>query len=129
MSPNREVTHGQHRQRVRRRSSDDRKIADGIAKALRETDDDVRMAAKGWSKDIEKGLGKPTVEVDADTISAKKEIEKVEKGRYTAKVKVDVDQASLAKASAKSKPAISTLPRHCCSTDTLADECICNQWV
>ena len=96
MSPNREVTHGQHRQRVRRRSSDDLKIADGIAKALRETDDDVRMAAKGWSKDIEKGLGKPTVEVDADTKSAKKEIEKVEKGRYTAKVKVDVD---LAKAS------------------------------
>ena len=96
MSPNREVTHGQHRQRVRRRSSDDRKIADGIAKALRETDDDVRTAAKRWSKDIEKGLGKPTVEVDADTISAKKEIEKVEKGRYTAKVKVDVD---LAKAS------------------------------
>ena len=56
--------------------------------------------------DIEKGLGKPTVEVDADTKSAKNEIEKVEKGRYTAKVKVDVD---LAKASAK-KPATSTFP-------------------
>ena len=49
------------------------KIADGIAKALRETDDDVRTAAKRWSKDIEKGLGKPTVEVDVDLAKASRQ--------------------------------------------------------
>lgn len=37
------------------------------------------------------------VEVTADTTKAKKEIQKVEKGRYRAEVKVDVDKAALAK--------------------------------
>ena len=55
-----------------------------------------RRAAKRWSKEIESAMRGVDVEVDGDTKSAKKEIEKVEKGRYTAKVKVDVD---LAKAS------------------------------
>ena len=55
-------------------------------------------------------MGGVDVELKADTAKAKKEIAKVEKGRYAAKVKVDVDQASLAKASAKSKPATSTFP-------------------
>jgi hypothetical protein len=72
------------------------KIADGIAKALREADADVIKAAKRWRREIDRELGEPEVEVDADTTKAKKEIEKVEKGRYHAEVKVDVDEASLA---------------------------------
>ena len=36
------------------------KLADGIAKALREVDDDVRQAAaKRWSRDIERELVHP----------------------------------------------------------------------
>ena len=90
--------------------SETSKISDGIVRALREVDPKAREAGRRWAREIETGMGSPKVQLDADTTKAKKEIEKVEKGRYAAKVKVDVDQASLAKASAKSKPATSTFP-------------------
>jgi hypothetical protein len=74
------------------------KIADGIKRAMLSVDDDVRKAAKRWKREIDRELKDAEVEVDADTTKAKKEIQAVEKGRYTAKVDVDVDQASLVKA-------------------------------
>jgi hypothetical protein len=43
------------------------KIADGIRRALLGVDDDVRKAAKRWKQEIERELGKPEVEVSADT--------------------------------------------------------------
>ena len=52
-------------------------------------------------REIERELKDTEIDVDADTAKARKEIKKVENGRYTAKVKVDVDQASLAKARAQ----------------------------
>jgi flagellar hook-basal body complex protein FliE len=69
------------------------KIADGIAKALRESDDDVKRAAKRWARDIEKELGSPTVDIDADTKAAEKKIERLEKDKHTTHVDVDVDAA------------------------------------
>lgn len=77
------------------------KIASGIAKALRDVDADVIKAARRWKREIESELKDTDITVDADTAPARKEIEKVEKGRYRAEVKVDVDQASLAKARAQ----------------------------
>ena len=52
------------------------KIADGIAKALRDADDDVRKAARRWGKEIERGLGKPEVTVDSATKAAERKVEK-----------------------------------------------------
>ena len=72
-------------------------IADGIKKALLGLDGDVRKAARRWDREIERELKDVEVAVDADTTKAKKEIQKVEKGDYTAKVKVDLDRASVAK--------------------------------
>jgi len=57
------------------------KIADGIAKALREVDDDVRAAAKRWRRDIDRELGKPEVEVTADTRPAERKIDELEPDR------------------------------------------------
>jgi hypothetical protein len=54
------------------------RIADGIKKALRDADDDVRQAAKRWRRDIDRELGKPEVDVDADTSKAKREVEKLD---------------------------------------------------
>jgi uncharacterized membrane protein len=81
------------------------KISDGIKRALLGVDDDVRKAAQRWKKEIDRELKDAEVEVDADTTKAKKEIQAVEKGRYTAHVNVDVDDASLAKATAKIRAA------------------------
>ena len=73
------------------------RIAAELKKALLSADDDVKRAAKRWEREIDRELGDAEIDVDADTTKAKKEIERVEKGRYRAEVKVDVDQASLAK--------------------------------
>jgi hypothetical protein len=83
------------------------KIADGIKRALLAVDDDVRKAAKRWKREIDRELSgtDAEVKVTADTANAKKEIQAVEKGRYTAHVNVDVDDASLAKATAKIRAA------------------------
>ena len=54
------------------------RIADGIKKALRDADDDVRQAAKRWRRDIDRELCKPEVDVDADTSKAKREVEKLD---------------------------------------------------
>ena len=57
------------------------KIADGIAKALREVDDDVRAAAKRWRRDIDRELGQAEVEVTADTRPAERKIDELEPDR------------------------------------------------
>jgi hypothetical protein len=57
------------------------RIADGIKKALREVDDDVRAAAKRWRHDIDRELGKPEVEVTADTRPAERKIDELEPDR------------------------------------------------
>jgi hypothetical protein len=45
-----------------------RKVASGIERALRDVDDDVRQAAKRWSREIERELGKEVdVTIGADT--------------------------------------------------------------
>jgi hypothetical protein len=78
------------------------KVAAGLKRALLKADDDIRDAAKRWKRIIDRELGDADaeVEVTADVSKARKEIEKVEKGRYEAKIRVDVDKASLAKARA-----------------------------
>ncbi len=64
--------------------------------ALREVD--VRRAAQRWGREIEQGLGKPEVEVSADTAKAKKELERLDREKHTATVEVDVDGAAKAEA-------------------------------
>ena len=54
------------------------KIASGIEKALREVD--VRKTAQRWGREIEQGIGKPKVEVTADTTKAKKKIDEATDG-------------------------------------------------
>ena len=49
--------------------------------------------AKRWARDIEKELGSPTVDIDADTKAAEKKIERLEKDKHTTHVDVDVDAA------------------------------------
>jgi hypothetical protein len=69
------------------------RIAAGIERALRDVD--VRATAKRWGREIEQGLGEPTVDVKADTTPAKRDIERLEKEKHTtAHIKVEVDQAA-----------------------------------
>ena len=68
------------------------KVARGIERALKDVD--VRAIAKRWGREIEQGLGKPEVEVTADTTTAKRELDKLEKEKHTAHIKVEVDQAA-----------------------------------
>ena len=57
------------------------KIADGIAKALRESDDDVKRAAKRWARDIEKDKHTTHVDVDVDAAKAEAELDAVTRDR------------------------------------------------
>ena len=109
--------------------SETSKISDGIVRALREVDPKAREAGRRWAREIETGMGSPKVQLDADTTKAKKEIEKVEKAATQPKSR----STSTRQASPKPAPNQNRqhLPsrRYCCSTDTLADEWICNQSV
>jgi hypothetical protein len=89
------------------------KIADGISRALRGVDDDVRRAAKRWRDDIKAELGKDVeIDIDADTGPAKRELDKLEREKRTATVKVDVDvdQASRRPAHCSAAPRNSKAP-------------------
>jgi hypothetical protein len=71
------------------------KIADGIKKALLGADDDVRQAAQRWKRIIDKELDKAdaTVDVDADTTKAEKELDKLEKLKHTTHLDVETKRA------------------------------------
>ena len=55
------------------------RIAAGIEKALRDVD--VRATARKWGRDIDRELGKPEVEVTADTRPAERKIDELEPDR------------------------------------------------
>jgi phage-related protein len=70
------------------------KIADGIKAAFRAADKDAREAGARWGREIEQGIGKPKVELQADTAKAIAEIDEAARDRRST-IHVDVDKSGI----------------------------------
>lgn len=70
------------------------KVADGIKRAFREVDPEARRAGDRWGKEIEQGIGKPKVELQADTAKARAEIDAAARDRRST-IHLDVDQSQM----------------------------------
>lgn len=70
------------------------KLAEGIRRAFRDVDSDAREAGKRWGREIEQGIGKPKVELEADTASAEAQMDAAARNRRST-VNVDVDSSQM----------------------------------
>lgn len=66
------------------------KVASGIKRVFRELDDDAAEAGRRWGNEIQRGIGKVKVDVDADTSKATAQIDAMSRDRK-ATVEVDAD--------------------------------------
>lgn len=76
------------------------RLADGIVRALREVDPKAAEAGKRWGREIERGIGKPKVELQADTTKAKAEMDEAARDRRST-IHVDVDRDRLGQVGAQ----------------------------
>lgn len=72
------------------------KMADGIKRALRDVDNEVRQAAKRWRRDMERELRDTEAKVHADTRQAERKVDALKRdASETVRMKVDVDKNNL----------------------------------